>query len=194
MKDKIIKLNEYICSLPPDERNYLLQDLPRWVEITKNNNQNPFIDLWTKRQEFRSVIKYRAKNAPHLLRTRTNYISEINNIIGNTRQLYVNNLYISCNDIGPGLYIEHGFSTIIFAKTIGKNFWINQNVTVGTGNSGNPIIKDNVRLGANSVVIGGITINNNVKLGAGAVLNFEVPEGATVVSQKPRVLLPESHR
>ena len=38
-------------------------------------------------------------------------------------------LYINTSDIGPRLYIQHGFSTIISAKKIGSNCWINQQVT-----------------------------------------------------------------
>ena len=33
-------------------------------------------------------------------------------------------LFIVTNSIGGGLYLEHGFSTIITAKSIGKNCWI----------------------------------------------------------------------
>src|SRR5262245_34397092 len=35
-------------------------------------------------------------------------------------------LYIHTKKIGPGLFIQHGFSTIIAAAEIGENCWINQ--------------------------------------------------------------------
>ena len=37
-------------------------------------------------------------------------------------------------DIGGGLYIQHGFSTIITAKKIGENCRIYQQVTIGYKN------------------------------------------------------------
>src|SRR5690606_27147300 len=43
----------------------------------------------------------------------------------------LNSLYIYTSKIGGGLYIEHGFSTIILAESIGENCWINQQVTIG---------------------------------------------------------------
>lgn len=117
-----------------------------------------------------------------------NLVGFINSLHKDSPNAWVTNLFISCGDIGPGFYIEHGFSTIIYAKSIGSNFHVNQNVTIGTGRGGNPTIGNNVRIGANSVIIGNISVADNVKVGAGAVLNFEVPAGSTVVSQKARVL------
>lgn len=182
------KLYRYILSLDEVESKYILQDLPRWVEITNAPKDAAFVELWVKRQEFRTLIKYRVKMAEkQMVGCRVSMV-DIRKIVGNSSSLYVSNLFISCNYIGAGFYIEHGFSTIIFAKRIGKNFWVNQNVTIGTGSIGNPIIQDNVRVGANSVIIGGITVQDDVTIGAGTTLNFEVEAGSTVVSQKARVL------
>jgi serine O-acetyltransferase len=47
----------------------------------------------------------------------------------------MNTLFIYTKDIGPGLYIQHGFATIISAKSIGKDCWINQQVTIGYSNA-----------------------------------------------------------
>jgi serine O-acetyltransferase len=193
VKEIAVALDSYIASLHEEEQNYILQDLSRWVKITKTNGESQFIDIWTKRQEFRSVIRYRAIHAQSKLGSSSDYLGQMQKITGTPSYLYTPSLYLSCSDIGPGLYIEHGFSTIVFAKKIGSNFWVNQNVTVGSARNGNPVILDNVRLGANSVVIGGITVQSDVTVGAGAVLNFEVAQGSTVVSQKPRVITPEHH-
>lgn len=58
-------------------------------------------------------------------------------------------LYIWCKDIGLGLFIQHGFSTVIAAKSIGENCWINQQVTIGhNGKDIHPTIGDNVRIRA----------------------------------------------
>ncbi|CAM2782706.1 hypothetical protein PAT01_32120 [Pseudoalteromonas atlantica] len=182
------KVLNYLQSLQDEVKDYMLQDLPRWIEIKNYKEKRAFQYFWENRQEFRSLIRYRAMTAQEKFKLTTNIVQQILKLVGNKPTLFVGNLYLSCKQIGPGLYIEHGFSTVVFAKSIGKNFWLNQNVTVGTGKGGHPTIGDNVRIGANSVVIGGIKVNDRVKVGAGAVLNFEVPEGSTVVAQKPRVI------
>ena len=84
--------------------------------------------------------------------------------------------------MGGGIYVQHGTSTQLDAKRIGKNFWTNQNVTVGWNGPGNPSIGDNVRIGTGAVVIGPITIGDNVNIGANAIVTKDVPSNTTVVS------------
>ncbi|HCG6647462.1 TPA: hypothetical protein NJ228_002424 [Vibrio parahaemolyticus] len=183
---KSLEVKQFIYSLPNETRGFVLQDVSRWVQLLNYKGNDPFVFFYTSRQEFRSLIRYRARIAQKKLGS--NIVHRLMNIHSNQENVWVNNLYISCENIGPGLYIEHGFSTIIFAKSIGENFYVNQNVTIGTGKGGNPTIGNNVRCGANSVVIGDIFVADNVKIGAGAVLNFEVPADSTVVPQKVRVI------
>ncbi len=102
--------------------------------------------------------------------------------------MFVNNLYISCASIGPGLYIEHGFSSVIYANSIGRNFHVNQMVTIGQNRGGIPTIGDNVSVYSHAVVMGPISVGNHVKVGAGAVLFESVGPNVTVVSQKPRYI------
>jgi len=134
---KAKNMEAYIVGLPDDVRNYILQDLPRWIEVLKYKGAEGFVHFYRTRQEFRSLIRYRARVAEKTYGI-NNVITKILTIHGHSPSAWVSNLYLSCEDIGPGLYIEHGFSTIVFAKTIGKNFHINQNVTIGSGKGGNP--------------------------------------------------------
>lgn len=46
----------------------------------------------------------------------------------------LNSLSIATKEIDTGLFISHGFSTIVLAHSIGVNCWINQQVTIGTKN------------------------------------------------------------
>lgn len=48
---------------------------------------------------------------------------------------------------------------------------------------------DNCLIGAGAKLIGGIHIGNNVKIGAGCVVVDDVPDGATVVMQKARMIV-----
>lgn len=99
------------------------------------------------------------------------------------------NLYFLTPQIGPGLRIQHGFSTVIAAKSIGKNCWINQQVTIGYTNDYDcPIIGDNVTINAGAIVIGDISIGDNSVIGAGAVVTKNVPSGCTVVGNPARIV------
>lgn len=52
-------------------------------------------------------------------------------------------------------------------------------------NEKSPVIGDNVVIGAGAKIIGGAYIGN----GAGCVVTIDVPENATVVMSKPRILI-----
>jgi serine O-acetyltransferase len=102
------------------------------------------------------------------------------------------NFGIDAENIGGGMVVYHGNASIVFAKSIGKNFCVYQQVTIGRGKciDGNdlPIIGDNVNIYAGAIVVGGIRIGNNVSIGAGAVVVKDVPDNTTVVSAPVRML------
>lgn len=84
----------------------------------------------------------------------------------------------------------HGLYGIVVSHNaeIGKNCVIFQNVTIGEGNGGAPVIGDNCFIGANAIVIGNIKVGNNVKIGAGTVVSVDVPDNSTVVGCKCRII------
>ena len=93
-------------------------------------------------------------------------------------------LYIRTMQLGGGICVNHGHSTEINAKSIGRNCHIFQNVTIGTNGSAiGPVIGDNCFFGAGCVVIGEISIGDNVRIGANAVVVKDVPNNCTVVSR-----------
>ncbi len=87
----------------------------------------------------------------------------------------------SCT-IGRGAFIQHGFGSVING-TIGDNCWINQQVTIGfNADSGcRPILGNNVRIAAGAKVLGGITVHDNVIIGANAVVVKDVLPNCVVV-------------
>lgn len=125
----------------------------------------PFFICFAEYKEFRSVVYKRLGKCRYL----TNWI-----IKG------MSNLYICTSDIGGGLIIQHGFSTIINAKKIGRNCHIYQQVTIGFNGKESPIIGDNVRICCGAKVIGGIHVGNNVVIGANAVVCKNVPDNVIV--------------
>ena len=75
------------------------------------------------------------------------------------------------------------------AKSVGKSFWINQNVTIGARDaSGYPTIGDNVYVFTGAIVLGNITIGNNVKIGAGSVVVKSVPDNCVVIGNPARII------
>lgn len=97
-------------------------------------------------------------------------------------------LHLCTADIGPGLFIQHGFATIVTARRIGADCWINQQVTIGHVGAGSPVIGDRVRVSAGAKVIGGVTVGNDVVVGANAVVVKDVPDGCTVVGVPARIV------
>ena len=57
-----------------------------------------------------------------------------------------------------------------------------------------PWLGDNVDVGANVVVIGGVRIGNNVKIGAGSVVTKDVPDNCTVVGNPARIIYKDGQR
>lgn len=88
-------------------------------------------------------------------------------------------------------FLPHGLNGIIVSNdaVIGEKCQLYHHVTIGGGNEGSPIIGDNVLIGAGAKLIGAIKIGNNVKIGAGCVVAIDIPDNATVVMDKPRIII-----
>lgn len=96
-------------------------------------------------------------------------------------------------EIGHGTKLGYGgMGVVIHTKVkIGNRCMIGQQVTIGGGNSrfpGVPIIGDNVYLGKGCIVFGGITVGNNVTIGANAVVDKPVPDNAIVAGVPAKIL------
>lgn len=83
----------------------------------------------------------------------------------------------------------HPFSSIINAESIGDNFIFYQNVTIGTNRDSNrPRIGNNVIVNAHSVIIGDITIGDNVWIGACSFVSKSVPSDTMVVGNPAKAV------
>lgn len=104
----------------------------------------------------------------------------------------------SNQNVGSGLVIQHGFSTIINCERIGENCQIWHGVTIGKSESGlnkpRPIIGNNVKICAHAVVIGEITVGDNVIIGAGSVVTKSVPDNCVVVGNPAYIIRRNSHK
>ncbi|HLA56213.1 MAG TPA: serine acetyltransferase [Flavobacterium sp.] len=95
--------------------------------------------------------------------------------------------------IGKGLYIGHFGGIVIHGDTeIGENCNLSQGMTIGILNrgksAGTPKIGDRVFIGPSAVILGGITVGNDVLIGANAVVNFDVPDNAVVAAPMATVI------
>ena len=95
--------------------------------------------------------------------------------------------------IGKGFFIDHGMGVVIGETTeIGDNCTIYQGVTLGgTGKDvgkRHPTLGNNVLIGAGAKVLGPITIEDNCKVAANAVVLKEIPENSTAVGIPAKVV------
>ncbi len=95
--------------------------------------------------------------------------------------------------IEAGVFIDHG-SGVVIGETaeVHKGVVIYQGVTLGgTGKERgkrHPTIMENVVISAGAKVLGGFTVGEGAKIGAGAVVLKEVPPYATVVGIPGRIV------
>jgi serine O-acetyltransferase len=95
--------------------------------------------------------------------------------------------------IGHRFFIDHGMGVVIGETAeIGDDVLIYQGVTLGgTGHERgkrHPTLGNRVVVGTGAKVLGGITIGDNVKIGAGSVVVHSVPADSTVVGIPGRVV------
>ena len=100
---------------------------------------------------------------------------------------------ISAGCFGEELKLEHYGSVIVNPKSrIGKGCIIHGNCCIGSDGGypdDSPVIGDNVDIGQNAQIIGGIRIADNVRIGAGAVVVKDVlTPGVTVVGVPGRII------
>lgn len=101
--------------------------------------------------------------------------------------------------IGKRLFIDHGMGVVIGETCrIGDNVTIYQGVTLGgTGKEKgkrHPDIGDNVLIAAGAKVLGNITINANVNIGANSVVLNSVPSYSTVVGIPGHIVKQDGRR
>ncbi len=97
--------------------------------------------------------------------------------------------------IGKGLSLYHGQALVVNKDTIiGSNCTLRNSTTIGHKKLADgtftrcPVIGNNVDIGANVCIIGGIAIGDNVIIGAGSVVVKDVPPDCVVVGNPARVL------
>ncbi len=101
--------------------------------------------------------------------------------------------------IGTGFFIDHGMGVVIGETAeIGDYVTLFQGVTLGgTGKERgkrHPTLGNHVVVGAGAKILGGITIGDNVKIGANSVVLKNVAANSTVIGVPGRVIKSQGER
>ncbi|MBQ27837.1 MAG: serine O-acetyltransferase [Nitrospiraceae bacterium] len=101
--------------------------------------------------------------------------------------------------IGSNFFIDHGAGVVIGETTvIGNNVTLFQGVTLGgTGKERgkrHPTLGSHVVVGAGAKILGGMTIGDNVTIGANSVVLKSVPPHSTVIGVPARIIRVKGER
>lgn len=138
------------------------------------DTRSQFVRYFAEFPEFRSVVYYRLKNRYRLI-----------------AKIFLKPqccCFINGKEIGGGFGLMHGFSTIVNVERAGRNLLVFQQVTIGAGRTGAPVIGDDCTVCCGAKVIGNIRIGDNVTVGAGAVVVHDIPDNAVVAGNPARVV------
>lgn len=93
------------------------------------------------------------------------------------------------NTCGPGLAITHqSFVHIDNLTSVGKNCSVLPMVLFGKNKPGKIIVGDNVTFGCGVTVLAPCKIGNNVFVGAGSVVNKDIPDNCVVAGVPAKII------
>lgn len=101
-------------------------------------------------------------------------------------------------EIGKNFFIDHGAGIVIGETAkIGNDVMMYHGVTLGghgwwvdkKGEKRHPTIGNNVILGVGCKILGPVTIGDNCKIGAGAIVIEDVPANSTVVAELGKYIM-----
>jgi serine O-acetyltransferase len=172
-----------------DQRPVIDADVARWNALACHGLDltDPLGWLYARMPEFRSVLYYRLERGRGRLAAK---------IMARVLPGQVA-CFLKTDDVGPGLFLQHGFATVVLARSIGADCWINQQVTIGHTDwrsESKPVIGDRVTIFAGAQVIGEITIGDDVVIGANAVVRKSVPPRCVVAGVPARIVWRDGQR
>ncbi|MEH1014445.1 serine acetyltransferase [Micromonospora sp. CPCC 206060] len=97
---------------------------------------------------------------------------------------------------GPGLRLFHPYGLVLHRGVrIGRNVTMYHRITIGRRDlSGEPVIGDDVTIGAGAVVLGPVVVGDRARIGAGAIVLDDVPVDGIAVGPRADVRPPAGER
>lgn len=161
----------YLIVCASNNKAIIFEEIQHWKKCTRRTEKarfDVFSSLMMELKEYRTLLQYRLGGGYSKLLLKMLFPG-------------MDTLYINTPEIGPRLFIQHGFATNISAKRIGSDCWINQQVTIGyTFDSEPPVIGNGVRISAGAKVLGQIEIGDNAIIAANAAVVKSVEENMVV--------------
>lgn len=90
--------------------------------------------------------------------------------------------------IGPGIDIAHPGGLLIVADSIDRNCFFGNYVMIGSGKDGYPKLGKHVVCHSGSKIFGGITIGDNVIIGANSVVNKSFPSNVVIAGIPAKII------
>lgn len=90
--------------------------------------------------------------------------------------------------LGESVLMAHPYGTILNAERIGTGFTIMHHTTLGKKNGRCPIIGNNVQLGCGVTILGGVTIGDNVIVGAESLVLHDIPANCIAAGNPARII------
>ena len=149
------------------------------------------------------IRDYMAMNTQKVLKLRKKIQDSNLIVLGLLRRIRYNRLLFRCQSFFPlsksisnDIVFPHGLSGVFISNgaIINSGCVIFQQVTIGgnslsdSKNCGFPTIGKNCYIGAGAKIIGNVKIGDNVRVGANTVVTMDVPDNATVVGSKSRII------
>lgn len=98
----------------------------------------------------------------------------------------------SQTSIGSGFVMCHPYNiTVSPYAVLGRNVNMNKGSTIGISfgkRAGAPVIGDNVYIGINSTVVGGIKVGNDVMIAPNTFVNMDIPDHSIVIGNPCKII------
>jgi serine O-acetyltransferase len=134
----------------------------------------------------------------HVARTRPGFVGSAMRFVHRALFVFVRNVYgielHASTVVGRRLEIGHEHGIVVHPDAVlGDDCVLRHNVTIGRGVADEddepaPRFGDRVKLSPGAVVLGGVTVGDDVRIGPNTFVTSDVPSGAHVLEPPTRVL------
>lgn len=92
-------------------------------------------------------------------------------------------------DFGPGFVLVHSHGVFINGSVRGgRGVRVEHQVTIGAERRQSPVLGDDIFIGAGAKIIGPVRIGTGARIGANAVVTYDVPAGMTAAGNPARLV------